>query len=95
MCCLYLRENSSATGELSTNFRAEQQAIVDASKILQQRNIQNNKLVFLCDCLSVLQATQKEPQDKQSTIWVNYEKLQLTCSFIEATHLMVKTSIRN
>ena len=55
--------NSSATGELSTNFRAEQQAIVDASKILQQRNIQNNKLVFLCDCLSVLQATQREPQD--------------------------------
>lgn len=64
-------QKSCASGKLSTNFRAEQQAIIDATKLLVEREIENSKIVFLCDCMSALQATQRDPRD-------NMER-ELTC----------------
>jgi ribonuclease HI len=56
-------ELSVATGKLSTNYRAELQAILEATKTLEEKRLIGSNIVFLCDCMSVLQTIQKEPED--------------------------------
>jgi len=56
-------ELSIATGKLSTNYRAELHAILEATKTLQEQKLKESNIVFLCDCKSVLQTIQNEPED--------------------------------
>ena len=56
-------ELSVATGKLSTNYRAELQAILEESKALEEQRLKGANIVFLCDCMSVLQTIQNEPKD--------------------------------
>ena len=63
-------ECSVPTGKLSTNFRAEMQAILEACKLLEEEELQEARIVFFSDCKSVLQKLQKEAEDdlSQNTI---------------------------
>ena len=54
---------SAPTGQLSTNYRSEQQAATQAMSHLIKQAVSNTNIVFLIDCTSVLQSIQNESQD--------------------------------
>ena len=47
---------AAPTGRVSTNFRAEATAILQAADILSEQPNLSDKIVFFCDCRAVLQA---------------------------------------
>ena len=55
---------SIPTGKLSTNYRAEVQALLEASKEIHKHLPVNEKFVLLTDCASSLQALQQENKDQ-------------------------------
>lgn len=68
---------SIPTGQLSTNYRSEVQALLEASKIINNLSPSNKNYVFLTDCTSSLQALQRENKDilEQNTV----ERLNNLC----------------
>ena len=70
------------TGEVSTNFRAEQSAVLLAANALLSGNTGTN-VVFLCDCQSVLESLQSLPNDKLSSdIQRALSRLSEKCSVV-------------
>ena len=57
---------SAPTGQLSTNYRSEQQAATQAMSHLIQQAISKSNIVFLIDYKLVLQSVQNESQDNST-----------------------------
>ena len=55
---------SFAVGKLASNFRAELQAIREATNILIERNTTNSNIIILSDCRAALQSLQSEARDE-------------------------------
>ena len=56
--------HSFAVGRLASNFRAELQAIREATNILIERNTTNSNIIILSYCRAALQSLQSEARDE-------------------------------
>ena len=71
--------HSFAVGKLVSNFRAELQAIREATNILIERNTTNSNIIILSDCRAALQSLQSEARDEVvEIIFRNLGQLQIT-----------------
>ena len=69
--------HSFAVGKLASNFRAELQAVREATNILIERNITTSNIIILSDCRAALQSLQPEARDEVvEIIFQNLGQLQ-------------------
>ena len=78
------QSRSFPAGSIATNYRAETTALLEAAKILKQENQTHTNIVFLTDCMSIIQCLQ-HPREQ-----LERNTLKVLCELSQDSQVIVQ-----